>query len=57
MKNMNMETFIRSFHNGDLDTEFDNIFSVHRNENVSLAHRPTQASYNKPDNWRERNRI
>ena len=53
----NLETFMSTFHNGDFDTEFDNVFSSHRRENVALAHRPTQASYNKPDNWIERNRI
>jgi hypothetical protein len=57
-KMKNMETFIRTFHNGDFDTEFDNVFSFHRRENVALVHRATQASpYSKPDNWIERNRI
>jgi hypothetical protein len=51
----NMEIFIRTFHNGDYDTEFEAALSVDRR--VTLPVRPTQASYNKPDNWIERNRI
>jgi hypothetical protein len=56
----NMEKFIRTFHNGDFDSVFDNAFSFERKRNVTLADRPTrptQASYDKPDNWVERNQI
>ena len=57
-KMKNMEIFIRTFHNGDYDTELDNSFSIDRSENVTLPDRPThQASYKKPDNWAERNQI
>jgi hypothetical protein len=53
-----METFIRSFHNGDYDIEFDNALRLdmdrYGRHQFGL---PTQASYNKPDNWIERNRI
>jgi hypothetical protein len=35
--------------------EFDNALSL--DSSVIPSTRPTQASYNKPDNWRERNRI
>jgi hypothetical protein len=56
-KMKNMETFIRTFHNGNYDIQFEAALSFYRSENVSLAHRPTQASYNKPDDWVERNRI
>jgi hypothetical protein len=48
-----VEEFIRTFHNCNYDMEFDNALS----SSVILSARPTQASYNKPDNWRERNRI
>jgi hypothetical protein len=51
----NMEIFIRTFHNGNYDVEFEAALSFDRG--VTLPVRPTQASYNKPDNWRERNRI
>jgi hypothetical protein len=51
----NMEIFIRTFHNGNYDTEFEAALSIDRG--VTLPVRPTQMSYNKPDNWRERNRI
>ena len=50
-----MEKFIRTFHNGDYDTEFDDILSFDRGV-IPLVW-STQASYNKPDNWVERNRI
>ena len=57
-KMKNMEIFIRTFHNGDYDTELDNSFSIDRSKNVTLPDRPThQASYKKPDNWAERNQI
>ena len=48
--------FIRTFHNGDYDQEFVNALSSDRAVPLPTT-RPTQASYNKPDNWRERNRI
>jgi hypothetical protein len=56
---INYETvhkFIRTFRNGDFDAEFDDALSSDRSAVVPDS-RPTQASYNKPDNWRERNRI
>jgi hypothetical protein len=49
----NVEKFILAFSNGDYDAEFDD--KLDRGL-PSTAH-PTQASYTKPDNWRERNRI
>ena len=52
---MIMEKFIRTFHNGDYDAEFDDILSFDRGV-IPLVW-STQASYNKPDNWVERNRI
>jgi hypothetical protein len=54
-----VEEFIRTFHNCNYDMEFDNALSLDRTlmtPALSTA-RPTQASYNKPDNWRERNRT
>jgi hypothetical protein len=53
----NMEAFIRTFHNGNYDIQFEAALSFDRSENGTLPDRFTQASYNKPDNWRERNRI
>jgi hypothetical protein len=50
-----VEKFIRTFSIGDYDIEFDNALCEDRK--VTLPAQPTQASYNKPDNWRERNRI
>jgi hypothetical protein len=50
-----VERFILTFHNGDYDTEFDDKLSFDRS--IIPPARPTQASYNKPNNWRERNRI
>ena len=47
--------FIRTFSNGDYDQEFDNTLNSDRG--VIPPVRPTQASYNKPDDWRERNQI
>jgi hypothetical protein len=47
--------FIRTFHIGDYDTEFDD--ALRSDRSVTLPARPTQASYNKPDNWVERNQI
>jgi hypothetical protein len=52
---INVEQFTRTFHNGDYDQEFDIALSSDRN--VTLPNQPTQASYNKPENWQERNRI
>jgi hypothetical protein len=49
-----VEKFILTFRNGDYDVELDNALSYDRG--VTLPVRPTQASYNKPDNWIERNR-
>jgi hypothetical protein len=48
-----VEQFMRTFHNGDYDQEFDNALSSDRG--VTLP--TTRASYNKTDDWRERNRI
>jgi hypothetical protein len=48
--------FIRTFSNGDYDQEFDDALSSDRSAVVPNT-RPTQASYNKPDDWVERNRI
>ena len=56
-KMKNTETFIRSFHNGDYDIEFDNALRLDMDRYGPSSVRPTQASYNKPDNWIERNRI
>jgi hypothetical protein len=50
-----VEKFIRNFHKGEYDVELDDTLSSDQGI-ISLA-RPTQASYNKPDNWRERNQI
>jgi hypothetical protein len=51
-----IESFIRNFHTGDIDNEFDNaLLSLDRG--TPLLALPKQASYIKPDNWRERNRI
>ena len=50
-----MEKFICTFHNGDYDAEFDDLLSYDRG--VIPLVQSTQASYNKPDNWVERNRI
>ena len=55
VKDETVETFIRTFSIGNYDIEFDNALSIDRA--VTLPAMPTQASYNKPDNWRERNRI
>ena len=51
-----LEEFMHTFHNGVYDQEFDNALSFDRGA-ISPDIRPTQESYNKPDNWRERNRI
>ena len=52
-----MHKFIRTFHNGDYDQEFDDALSSDRSVAWLGPARPTQASYDKPNNWRERNRI
>ena len=53
-----METFIRSFHNGDYDIEFDNALRLDMDRyGRHQFGPPTQASYNKLDNWIERNRL
>jgi hypothetical protein len=53
-----METFVRTFHNGDYDIEFDEALTFDRGLiEILPSMMPPQASYNKPDNWRERNRI
>jgi hypothetical protein len=49
--------FIRTFGNGDYDQEFDDALSSDQSVTWLGPARPTQASYNKPDDWRERNRI
>jgi hypothetical protein len=54
-----VEQFICTFHNCSYDVKFDDALCLDRSSPLpvrSIA-RPTQASYNKPDNWRERNRI
>jgi hypothetical protein len=48
-----VETFILTFHNGDFDAEFDDALRFDRD--TPLLDRPTQTSYIKPNNWRERN--
>jgi len=52
-----VDKFIRTFSNGDYDTEFDNALCVDRRPTAATRTQPTQAAYNKPDNWVERNRI
>ena len=54
-----VEKFIRTFHTGDFDAEFDDALSSDRTlmpPALSSA-RTTQASYIKPENWVERNRT
>jgi hypothetical protein len=48
--------FIRTFHNGDYDNRFDEALSSDRSAVVPNT-RPTQASYNKPNNWIQINRL
>jgi hypothetical protein len=50
-----VEKFILTFHKGNYDAEFDDALILNRSE--TLPNEPTQASYIKPDNWVERNRI
>jgi hypothetical protein len=52
-----VEKFILTLHNGNYDDEIDESLRYDRREALSLPAYPTQASYNKPDNWVERNRI
>jgi hypothetical protein len=47
--------FLRTFQKGDYNAEFDTLLTLDRS--AALPARTTQAAYNKPDNWRERNRI
>ena len=60
-KNQMLHGFIRTFHNGDHNTKFDNKLndklSLDRGDIIWSSARATQESYNKPDNWVERNRI
>jgi hypothetical protein len=51
-----VEQFIRTFHNGGYNVEFDHALCDDRSVG-NLPVRPTQASYTKPDNWIERNRV
>ena len=51
-----MDKFICTFSNGNYDAEFDEAL-IFPDRSVPVPARPTQASYNKPDNWIERNRI
>ena len=55
-QNENLEAFIHAFNNGVCDVEFDNALGSDRSV-IPLSARPSQASYNKPNNWKERNRI
>ena len=56
-----VDKFIRTFNNGDYDAEFDNALcdnALCADRGVVLPNsQPTQAAYDKPDNWVERNRI
>jgi hypothetical protein len=53
---VSLEEFMRSFHKGVYDQEFDDALCLDQSAILPNI-RPTQVSYNKPDNWRERNRI
>ena len=57
MRKLIAEKFIRTFSNGDYEVEFDEALTFDRGLIEILPSMPTQASYTKPDNWRERNRI
>jgi hypothetical protein len=50
------DKFICTFSSGDYDAELDDKLSYDRGL-VLPNTQPTQSSYNKPDNWQERNRI
>jgi hypothetical protein len=54
-----VKKFIRTFNNGDYDAKFDDALGLDRSldRNIILQAWPTRASYIKPDNWQERNRI
>jgi len=58
-KNQMLHGFIRTFHNGDHNAKFDDKLSLDRDGICiwSRAARATHESYNKPDNWVERNRL
>jgi hypothetical protein len=59
--NVIAHNFIRTVSNGYYNQEFDDALSSDRSistlTNWANGARPTQASYNKPDNWIDRNRI
>ena len=58
-KNQMLHGFIRTFHNGDHNAKFDDKLNLDR-DGIGIwsgAARATQESYNKPDNWVERNRL
>jgi len=46
---------MRTFHNGNYDAEIDDALTLDRS--IIPPARYTQASYNKPENWVDRNRI
>jgi hypothetical protein len=50
-----LEAFLHTFHKGDYDKEFDDALCLDRS--LLPPAQSTQASYHKPDNWGERNRI
>ena len=50
-----VDKFVLTFSNGDYDNRFDEALSLDRS--IIQPVRPTQASYHKPDNWQDRNRI
>jgi hypothetical protein len=52
-----VEKFVCTFHNGNYDAKFDDALGLYRSVPSHLLAWPTQASYIKPDNWQERNRI
>ena len=47
-----VDKFVLTFSNGDYDDEFDHSLSL--NNSLTFPARPSQALYNKPDNWVER---
>jgi hypothetical protein len=51
-----VEKFVRTFSNGDYDAELDDALMCPV-RSVPLPPAPTQASYNKPEDWVERNRT
>jgi len=53
----NKETFIRTFHTGDYDQGFNDELDFDFDRSIIPPDRPTQASYIKPENWVDRNRI